>query len=255
MEVLSIARTGGQRRTGVCHHSDPFAAFATLPTSGNRASGHRPGTSGQCSSRERARPFSTTPASSASLKPPPTSVCRCPSTRPRRPEGSSMSAYRGFDEVTGLLLSTGGMGMALLGRPGDSAPDPRRDAGLGRDARPLRRPCRSAQHRCAPHPQRGFLDYITGNLAVTAGGLRSPRTLSAAVDVLGPADPLQLPHRRRPRAAGSRRCRLPRHVRRAGRRPRLRRPCPARRAGPGQARQPQRRTSPGPLPPERQTHA
>lgn len=181
MEVLSIARTGGQRRTGVCRHPDHFAAFATLPTSGNRASGHRPGTSGQCSSRERATPFSTTPASSASLKPPPTSVCRCPSTRSRRPEGSSMSAYRGFDEVTGLLLSTGGMGMALLGRPGDSAPDPRRDAGLGRDARPLRRPCRSAQHRCpAPAARLPGLHHRQPG--------RHPRTLSAAVDVLGPAD-------------------------------------------------------------------
>ncbi|MEW1792840.1 hypothetical protein [Streptomyces niveus] len=30
----------------------------------------------------------------------------------------------------------------------------------------------------APHPRRSFLDYITGNLAVTVDGFRSPRTLS-----------------------------------------------------------------------------
>ncbi|MEV4992973.1 hypothetical protein [Streptomyces niveus] len=50
-EVLRIARPRGQRRTGVRRRLNRSAAFATLPTSGNRASGHRPGTSGQCSSR------------------------------------------------------------------------------------------------------------------------------------------------------------------------------------------------------------
>ncbi|MEU5099927.1 amidohydrolase family protein [Streptomyces sp. NPDC020996] len=38
----------------------------------------------------------------------------------------------------------------------------------------------------APHLQRRVLDYITGNLAVTAGGLHSHHMLGAAVDVLGP---------------------------------------------------------------------
>lgn len=38
----------------------------------------------------------------------------------------------------------------------------------------------------ATHLQRRVLDYITGNLSVTAGGLYSHRMLTAAVDVLGP---------------------------------------------------------------------
>lgn len=167
-EVLRIARPGGQRRTGVRSRLNRFAAFATLPRSGNRASGHRPGTSGQCSSRtgetflDRAS-FERVVEAAAHLGVPLYIHAATPSRR------LVDAAYSGFGEMTG----------------GDSAPDRRRDAGLGRDARPLRRPCRSAGRA----------------------------------------------------------------------RPRLRRPRPARRVGPGQARQPQRRTSPCPLPPERQTHA
>lgn len=38
----------------------------------------------------------------------------------------------------------------------------------------------------ATHLQRRVLDYITGNLSVTAGGLYSHRMPTAALDVLGP---------------------------------------------------------------------
>jgi predicted TIM-barrel fold metal-dependent hydrolase len=106
------------------------------------------------------------------------------------------AAYSGFDEMTGLLLSTGGWGWhseaglatlrLILAGTLDRHPDLQIILGHWGEMLVPFADRADLLSTAAPHLQRRVLDYITGNLAVTAGGLYSHRMLSAAVDVLVP---------------------------------------------------------------------
>ena len=106
------------------------------------------------------------------------------------------TAYSGFDEMTGLLLSTGGWGWhsetglatlrLILAGTLDRHPDLQIILGHWGEMLVPFADRADLLSTAAPHLQRRVLDYITGNLAVTAGGLYSHRMLTAAVDVLGP---------------------------------------------------------------------
>ncbi|MFE4666878.1 hypothetical protein ACFRI7_18810 [Streptomyces sp. NPDC056716] len=77
------------------------------------------------------------------------------------------TACSGFDEMTGLLLSTGGWGWHS-----EVGPATLRLILAGTLDRHSDRA--DLLSTAAPHLQRRVLDHITGNLAVTAGGLYSP---------------------------------------------------------------------------------
>lgn len=106
------------------------------------------------------------------------------------------AAYGGFDEMTSMLLSTGGWGWhseaglatlrLILAGTFDRHPDLQIVLGHWGEMLVSFADRADLLSTAATHLQRRVLDYITGNLSVTAGGLYSHRMLTAAVDVLGP---------------------------------------------------------------------
>ncbi|ORX12695.1 hypothetical protein AWC31_31310 [Mycolicibacterium wolinskyi] len=104
------------------------------------------------------------------------------------------AAYTGFDEWTSLQLATGGWGWhseaglaalrLILAGTFDRHPD--LQVILGHWGEMLVLFADRADVLSSAHLDRRVLEYITGNLSVTAGGVYSHRMLKAAVDVLGP---------------------------------------------------------------------
>lgn len=220
MEVLSITTPGTQPlppqvavplareandvlADAVRRHPDRFAAFATLPTSDPQAAaaeleravtglGHVgamlfPRTGETYLDHASFRPIFET---AAHLGVP---LYIHPAMPPRK---LIDIAYSGFDEMTGLLLSTGGWGWhseaglatlrLILAGTLDRHPDLQIILGHWGEMLVPFADRADLLSTAAPHLQRRVLDYITGNLAVTAGGLYSHRMLGAALDVLGP---------------------------------------------------------------------
>lgn len=220
MEVLSITTPGTQPlpaqvavplareandvlADAVRRHPDRFAAFATLPTSDPQAAateleravtgmGHVgamlfPRTGERFLDHDSFRPVFE---AAAHLGVP---LYIHPAMPPRK---LIDAAYSGFDDMTSLLLSTGGWGWhseaglatlrLILAGTFDRHPDLQIVLGHWGEMLVPFADRADLLSTAATHLQRRVLDYITGNLSVTAGGLYSHRMLTAAVDVLGP---------------------------------------------------------------------
>lgn len=220
MEVLSITTPGTQPlpaevavplareandvlADAVHRHPDRFAAFATLPTSDPKAAateleravtglGHVgamlfPRTGETFLDHDSFRPVFE---AAAHLGVP---LYIHPAMPPKK---LIDAAYSGFDEMTSMLLSTGGWGWhseaglatlrLILAGTFDRHPDLQIILGHWGEMLVPFADRADLLSTAATHLQRRVLDYITGNLSVTAGGLYSHRMLTAAVDVLGP---------------------------------------------------------------------
>ncbi|MGQ4512936.1 amidohydrolase family protein [Streptomyces sp. DW26H14] len=220
MEILSVTTPGTQPlpaevavplareandvlADAVRRHPDRFAAFATLPTSDPEAAaaeleravtvqGHVgamlfPRTGGTFLDHDGFRPLFE---AAAHLDVP---LYIHPAMPPKK---LIDAAYSGFDEMTSMLLSTGGWGWhseaglaalrLILAGTFDRHPDLQIILGHWGEMLVPFADRADLLSTAATHLQRRVLDYITGNLSVTAGGLYSHRMLTAAVDVLGP---------------------------------------------------------------------
>ena len=220
MEILSITTPGTQPlrpaeavplardandflADAVRAHPDRFAAFATLPTPEPEAAAGElergvtrlglvgallfPRTGQEFLDHEKFRPVFEV---AAQLQVP---LYIHPALPPRPVRDVS---YSGFSEFTDMILSAGGWGWhaeaglaalrLILAGTFDRHPDLQVILGhWGEMLVPFadRADLLSA---ASPHLQRHVLDYITGNLNVTAGGVYSHRMLAQAMDVLGP---------------------------------------------------------------------
>ncbi|WP_297621766.1 amidohydrolase family protein [Nocardia sp.] len=220
LEVLSITTPGTQPlpaqvavplarqandvlADAVRRHPDRFAAFATLPTSNPKAAaaeleravtslGHVgamlfPRTGETFLDHDSFRPVFE---AAAHLGVP---LYIHPAMPPKK---LIDIAYSGFDDMTSMLLSTGGWGWhseaglatlrLILAGTFDRHPDLQIILGHWGEMLVPFADRADLLSSAATHLQRRVLDYITGNLSVTAGGLYSHRMLAAAVDVLGP---------------------------------------------------------------------
>ena len=220
MEILSITTPGTQPlrpaeavplardandflADAVRAHPDRFAAFATLPTPEPEAAAGElergvtrlglvgallfPRTGQEFLDHEKFRPVFEV---AAQLQVP---LYIHPALPPRSVRDVS---YSGFSEFTDMILSAGGWGWhaeaglaalrLILAGTFDRHPDLQVILGhWGEMLVPFadRADLLSA---ASPHLERHVLDYITGNLNVTAGGVYSHRMLAQAMDVLGP---------------------------------------------------------------------
>lgn len=220
MEVLSVTTPGTQPlppaeavplareandflADAVRRHPDRFSAFATLPTSDPGAAaaeleravtglGHVgamlfPRTGGIFLDDDRFRPVFE---AAAQLGVP---LYIHPAVPPR---SVREAAYGGFDDWTSLLLSTGGWGWhaeaglatlrLILAGTFDRHPDLQVILGHWGEMLVPFADRADVLSAAATHLDRRVLDYITGNVSVTAGGIFSHRMLRQAMDVLGP---------------------------------------------------------------------
>ncbi|WP_158892745.1 amidohydrolase family protein [Amycolatopsis anabasis] len=220
MEVLSITAPGTQPlppqvavplareandilADAVRRHPDRFAAFATLPTCDPQAAAAELERAVAGLGHVGAMLFPRTGErflDHASFRPVFEAAAQLGVPlyiHPAMPPEKLMDvAYSGFDEKTGLLLSTGGWGWhseaglaalrLILAGTLDRHPDLQIILGHWGEMLVPFADRADLLSTAATHLQRRVLDYITGNLAVTAGGIYSHRMLSAAADVLGP---------------------------------------------------------------------
>lgn len=219
MEVLSVTTPGTQPlpsqtalplareanevlADAVRRRPDRFAAFATLPTSDPRAAaaeleravtdlGHVgamlfPRTGETFLDHDIFRPVFE---AAAHLRVP---LYIHPAMPPQQLRNA---AYGGFDDWTSMLLSTGGWGWhseaglatlrLILAGTFDRHPDLQIILGHWGEMLVPFADRADLLSSAATHLEHRVLDYITGNLSVTAGGVYSHRMLQAALDVLG----------------------------------------------------------------------
>ncbi len=203
-EAVPLARDANDfLAEAVRRQPDRFAAFATLPTPDPEAAAGElercvtkhhlvgamlfPRTGETYLDHERFRPVFEV---AARLQVP---LYIHPALPPRPVRDAGLS---GFDDFTDMILSAGGWGWhadaglatlrLILAGTFDRHPDLQVILGhWGEMLVPFadRADILSAGHT---HLERRILDYITGNLNVTAGGIFSHRMLRQALDVLGP---------------------------------------------------------------------
>ncbi|MCZ2811942.1 amidohydrolase family protein [Modestobacter sp. VKM Ac-2979] len=219
MEVLSVTTPGTQPlpaveaaplareandflADAVRRHPDRFAAFATLPTPDATAAadelrravtelGHVgamlfPRTGDVFLDDDRFRPIFE---AAAELRVP---LYIHPALPPRQ---LRTIAYGGFDQWTSMILGTGGWGWhaeaglatlrLILSGTFDRHPDLQVVLGHWGEMLVPFADRADLLSGAARHLERRVLDYITGNVHVTAGGVFSHRMLRQAVDVLG----------------------------------------------------------------------
>jgi predicted TIM-barrel fold metal-dependent hydrolase len=182
---------------------DRFAAFATLPTSDPDAAAAElercvtrlglvgallfPRSGESRLDHDRFRPVF---AAAAELRVP---LYVHPGVPPRAVRDAS---YSGFDEVTNLLLATGGWGWhaeaglaalrLVLAGTFDRHPDLQLVLGHWGELLVSFADRADLLSTAGVHLERRILDYVTHNFHVSAGGVYSHRMLSQALDVVGP---------------------------------------------------------------------
>jgi predicted TIM-barrel fold metal-dependent hydrolase len=203
-DAVALARDANDfLADAVRRRPDRFAAFATLPTSDPDAAAAEleravnrlnlvgalvfPRTGETFLDHDRFRPVFEVAAQSR------VPLYLHPAVPPRSIRDA---AYGGFDEFTGMILATGGWGWhaeaglaalrLILAGTFDRHPD--LQLILGHWGELLVAFADRADLLSAANSglERRILDYLTGNLNVTAGGVYSHRMLTQALDVLGP---------------------------------------------------------------------
>jgi predicted TIM-barrel fold metal-dependent hydrolase len=203
-EALPLARDANDfLADAVRRHPDRFSAFATLPTPAPELAADElrravqelglvgamvfPRTGERFLDEDRYRPIFE---AAAELRVP---IYIHPALPPHKLRDA---AYGGFDRWTSMILSTGGWGWhaeaglaalrLMLAGTFDRHPDLQIILGHWGEMLVPFADRADLLSGVTPHLDRPIIDYITGNVHVTAGGVYSHRMMRQAIDVLGP---------------------------------------------------------------------